>query len=84
MKEFSTVELARDIRTVTIAASKAPVAITQHRRPRYVLMSVEDFERLARQADSRRTYGPGEAPAEVADLFAEAIDDFLASPAKHD
>ncbi|MFZ2872065.1 type II toxin-antitoxin system Phd/YefM family antitoxin [Zavarzinia sp.] len=82
MKEFSTVELVRDIRTVTIAANRAPVAITQHRKPRYVLMSVEDFERLARQADSQRAYGPGEAPAEVADLFAEAIDDFLSQPAQ--
>ena len=31
MKKFSTVELLRDIKTVTMAADRQPVAITQHR-----------------------------------------------------
>ncbi len=84
MKEFSTVDLVRDIRTVTMAATKEPVAITQHRRPRFILMSLEDFERLARQADSRRAFGPGEAPAEIADMFSAAIGDFLSAPSRDD
>ena len=74
MREFSTVDLLRDLKTVTIAAAKAPVTITQHRRPRYVLMTVEDFERLGQRADPRRVYGAGEAPAELAEMILEAID----------
>jgi len=59
------VDLLRDLKTVTI---------TQHRRPRYVLMTVEDFERLGQRADPRRVYGAGEAPAELAEMILEAID----------
>ena len=46
MRTFSTVELTQQVGTVTYAASKEPVAITHHRKPRYVLMSMEDFEKL--------------------------------------
>jgi prevent-host-death family protein len=40
------VDLLRDLKTVTHAAAREPVAITQHRKPRFVLMAIEDFERL--------------------------------------
>lgn len=46
MREFTTVEVLRDLKTVTHAAARAPVAITQHRKARFVLMAIEDFERL--------------------------------------
>jgi prevent-host-death family protein len=69
MRSFTTVELARDIKEVTHAATREPVTITHHRRPRFVLMAVEDFERLSKAADPRRVFGPGEAPAEITDLF---------------
>lgn len=69
MRSFSTSELVRDIREVTHAASRAPVAITQHKKARFVLMAVEDFERLKRASDPRRVYGVGEAPADIAAMF---------------
>jgi len=69
MRSFSTSELVRDIREVTHAASRAPVAITQHKKARFILMAVEDFERLKGVSDPRRAYGAGEAPQELADLF---------------
>ncbi len=69
MRSFSTSELVRDIREVTHAASRAPVAITQHKKARFILMAVEDFERLKGVSDPRRVYGAGEAPQELADLF---------------
>ena len=69
MRTFSTVDLVRDIKEVTHAATREPVAITHHRRARYVLMAIEDYERLAKAADPRRAYGPGEAPADIVDIF---------------
>lgn len=53
MRQFSTVELAQKIGSVTHAASREPVSITQHRKARFVLMSIEDYERLRRGADTR-------------------------------
>jgi len=74
MREFSTADLNKQVGEVTDAASKGPVVITRHNRPRFVLMSVEHFERLRGAADPRRAYGPGETPADVAAMFADALD----------
>lgn len=62
MRHFSTVELTQKIGDVTHAASSAPVAITQHRKPRFVLMSVEEYERMSRRADPRRAWVVEEVP----------------------
>jgi prevent-host-death family protein len=63
---------------VTDAATRAPVAITQHCKPRYVLMSAEDFEKLAvRARDPRRVFGPGETPDDVASMFLPALDQLI-------
>ena len=75
MRMFSTVDLLRDIKTVTMAADRQPVAITQHRRPRYVLMTYDDFENLSRRAeDPRRVYGAGETPPELANIILPELD----------
>lgn len=68
MREFSTVELTQQIGTVTHIASKEPVTITQHRKPRFVLMSVEDYERLRARGDMRTT---GTLETMPDDLFEE-------------
>lgn len=75
MKEFSTVELLRDLKTVTHAAAREPVAITQHRKPRFVLMALEDYERLKSvSADLRRVYRVEETPPELAALLSAGLD----------
>lgn len=64
MREFSTVELLRDLKTVTHAAARAPVAITQHRKRRFVLMAIEDYERLeANHTDPLRAHRTEDTPA---------------------
>ncbi|CDM62724.1 MULTISPECIES: type II toxin-antitoxin system Phd/YefM family antitoxin [Rhizobium] len=45
-----------------MAADRQPVAITQHRRARYVLMTYDDFEAMKQKGDQRRAYGPKEVP----------------------
>jgi prevent-host-death family protein len=75
MRAFSTVELLRDLKTVTHAAAREPVAITQHRKPRFVLMAIEDFERLqAAGSDPRNAYRVEETPRELADLLITGLD----------
>ena len=73
MQQFSTAELVKHIGDVTHAASQAPVTITQHRKPRYVLLTAELFEAMRREADPRRAFGPGELPEDEADAVTKAL-----------
>jgi len=74
MRTFSTVELTQQIGTVTHVASREPVAITQHRKPRFILMSIEDYEKMQGRGRPRRVYGVGETPPELADMLATELE----------
>lgn len=78
MKNFSTVDLLRDFKTVTMAADREPVAITQHRKPRYVLMTYDDFAAMKQDGDPRRVYGAGETPPDLAAQIDIALDKIIA------
>ena len=74
MQSFSMVEFVRNIRDVTLAAARAPIALTQHRKPRYVLMSTADFERLSASAEAtRKAYLTEEMTTESVTLFLEGL-----------
>jgi hypothetical protein len=78
MREFSTVELLRDLKTVTHAAAREPVAITQHRKQRFVLMTIEDFDRMRTGSpDPRRAYGAGETPEALAATLVKGLDNII-------
>lgn len=78
MKTYSTSDLVRAIGDVTHAAVTEPVVITHHAKPRYVLMSIAAYERLANnELDPRRAYRVGEAPAELANRLLAAIDETM-------
>jgi hypothetical protein len=74
VQKFTTVDLLRDIKTVTMAADRQPVAITQHRKPRYVLMTYDEFEAMKGRGDPRRVYGAHEAPEELVDIVLPELD----------
>jgi prevent-host-death family protein len=74
MRAFTTHDLNKQVGEVTDAATKSPVVITRHRKPRFVMMSYEHYQRLKGNADPRRAYGPGETPEEIAELFASELD----------
>lgn len=78
MQKFTTVELLRDIKTVTMAADRQPIAITQHRKPRYVLMTYENFTAMKENSDPRRVFGPGETPPDLAGLIMPELDKLIA------
>ena len=73
MRAFTTVELVSKIGAVTDAALQEPVAITHHRKPKFVLMAMADYERLKGTADPRRAYRVEETPDEILALFAEEV-----------
>ena len=77
MRRFSTVDLDKNLGDVKAAAAREPVIITEHRKDRFVMMAIEDFERLRRHADPQRVYGAGETPPDLAAAFAREIDRVL-------
>ena len=75
MRNFSTVDVLRDFKSVTHAAAREPVAITQHRKVRFVMMAIEDFEQLsAAGKDPRRVVLTEQSPPELTEIFAPALD----------
>lgn len=54
IREYSAAELSRSPRDVQLAAEQGPVIITQHRKARYVLMTVAEYEQLTARASDRR------------------------------
>jgi len=77
MREFSLLQLNRQSGDVTNAARSEPVALTHHRKPRFVLMSYEQYQKLTTPvADTRRVYGVDEIPDDVADWLLPSLDRF--------
>ena len=56
MKEFAAADLTRKTGDLFEAATISPVAITNHRKPRYVIMSMERYESLTHGQDTRRAF----------------------------
>ena len=69
MRAFTTNDLNKQVGEVTNAATKSPIVITRHRKPRFVMMSYEHFQRIRAAGDPRRVYGAGETPDDVAEIF---------------
>jgi prevent-host-death family protein len=78
MRSYSTSDLVRAIGDVTHAAVAEPVIITHHAKPRYVLMSIEEYGRLSKTPiDPRRVYRADETPPDLAGMMVAAIDDAI-------
>ncbi len=77
MKSFSTGDLSRKIGDVTHAASHAPITITQHNKPRYVLMSVETFESIiSKPKNPRRVIRADNPPDDVLEWLLPNLEGF--------
>ena len=64
MRRFTTVDLDENLGDVKAAASRAPIVITEQGEDRFVIMSIEDFERLRKSGVPQRAFGAGETPPE--------------------
>lgn len=56
MTQFSTSDLSRKSGDIIAEALRHPVTITQRNKPRLVLLSIEDYQRLKRGADTRKAH----------------------------
>ncbi len=56
MRQFTTGDLNKQVGDVTDAASREPVVLTKHRKPRFVLMSYGHCERMRTGGDPRSAH----------------------------
>ncbi len=72
MRQYPSTDLKQHLGDVLDVASREPVAITRHRKLRYILMSVEAYEaRFAR--DPRRSLAIEEMPDDHLALLEGAL-----------
>jgi prevent-host-death family protein len=67
MREFTTADLNKHVGNITDAAMREPVVITHHRRPRFVLMSIDEFNKLSkdRPGDARTAFTLETMPPDI-------------------
>lgn len=53
-RSYSTSDLSRKSGDIIAEALRHPVTLTQRNKPRLVIMNVEDYEKMRKQADPRR------------------------------
>ena len=75
---FAAADLARKTGDVLGAASRAPVAITKHRKPRFVLMSLERYEVLTGGSD-QQAHTLDDLPADLKAIMISALERDLAN-----
>lgn len=73
MKEFPAAEMCRTPADVFEAAIAAPVAITKHRKPRFVVMSMERFERLTNAQTTQVALSVADMPNDLGELLDQGI-----------
>lgn len=77
IQSFPAADLARNTGDVLEAASRSPVAITKHRKPRFVLMSLERYEALTGKPD-QQAHTLADMPAELKAMMIAALERDLA------
>jgi hypothetical protein len=73
LARFSTVDLVKKLDAVKAAALREPVAVTEHRKPKFVLMTVEDYERLRGAGNPHRAFRAVETPEFILDVFKDDL-----------
>lgn len=72
--KVSTAEFIRHFGRYHDEAQRAPVTLTKHGRASVVVMSAQAYAKLMGENDPRRSYGPGETPAELAEMLLAGLD----------
>ncbi len=76
MAQFSLTDLGNKSGEVVEAAFRGPVDITKRGKRKFVLLTAEDYDRLASAADVRRAFHADDAPEDViAAMLAALADD---------
>ncbi|MQY49541.1 type II toxin-antitoxin system prevent-host-death family antitoxin [Rhizobiales bacterium RZME27] len=69
MRHYTTGDLNKQVGDVTDAASREPVVLIKHRKPRFVLMSYEYYQRLCTGGDPRKAHLASNMPDKHRELF---------------
>lgn len=77
MKEFRAGDLSRNTGDLFEAAAVAPVAITKHRKPRFVVMTMERYERLTSGEGAQMALAVADMPEELGALLDRGIEAHL-------
>ena len=77
MKSFPAADLTRKTGDLFEAATVAPVAITKHRKPRFVIMSMETFEAMTQGHKTQRSFVVANMPDDLGALLDRGIEDYL-------
>lgn len=78
IQNFSVADLARKTGDILDAASRAPVAITMHRKPRFVLISLERYAALTGGSD-QKAHTLDDLPADLKAIMISALERDLAN-----
>ena len=81
-KVFTTSDMSRRSGDIIAEALRQPVTITQRDKPRLVVMSVEDYERLKQSADHRWVGTIEDMPDDLFEDFVEAVEEYARTPEK--
>lgn len=76
MKQFAAGDLTRNTGDLFEAAAVSPVAITKHRKPRFVVMSMERFEALTTRG-TQVALDVKDMPEDLGKLLDKGIEDHL-------
>jgi prevent-host-death family protein len=80
MKHFSATDLGEKTGDVLAAAAQAPIMIERHGKPRFVILSHEEYERRVVRKDPRRAFNL----ADLNDAEAAALIQALENSIKND
>lgn len=75
MKEFAAADLTRKTGDFFEAATLAPVAITKHRKPRFVVMSMERYRALTKGGSSQVAVDVAQTPEDIGELWDKGVDE---------
>lgn len=73
LPEFKAADLTRHTSELFDAAIRSPVAITKHRKPKFVLMSMDQYQHLARGA-TQQVHLLEDMPDDLKALMVEGLE----------
>ena len=73
LPEFKAADLTRHTSDLFYAAIRSPIAITKHRKPKFVLMSMDQYQHLTRGA-TQQAHMVDEMPEDLKALMIEGLE----------
>lgn len=78
MKQFSSAAVIRHSGEIFDTAQFGPVLITKYRKPKFVIMNIEHYERLVKGRDGREVFAHDTVPEDVRQEMLTGIEGELA------